>query len=193
MKLARPELTVKVNGFFNPETGATIDTLIALEEVELIAEIIDPMTGSNLIGFNGEFTLEVIGPSSPSTTLGDESSPFEFSEEKPLFRGRGTVENGALRSRIFFPNQLLNELEAGNVRILAWDESSRLRAIGQIAPLITTNSTPPMDENGPEIALTIEGQSSGKFVFNSTQLKVNAILADLSGIQISGKLPGQDL
>lgn len=193
MKLARPELTVKVNGFFNPETGATIDTLIALEEVELIAEIIDPMTGSNLIGFNGEFTLELIGPSSPSTTLGDESSPFEFSEEKPLFRGRGTVENGALRSRIFFPNQLLNELEAGNVRILAWDESSRLRAIGQIAPLITTNPTPPMDENGPEIALTIEGQSSGKFVFNSTQLKVNAILSDLSGIQISGKIPGQDL
>ncbi len=194
LKLAVPELDIVVKGFYKPSTTEELDTLIALQEIELISEVIDPITETIITGFNGEYIAELQAAPTPSQTLGDENSPFEYQEEKTLlFRGQGKVENGVLTAKFLIPNHLSQEIEAGNLRILAWEESSGYRALGQITPILGQNATPPVDQTGPEISPTLEGKSEGPFIFNTTQLQVGADIFDLNGILVSGKIPGQDL
>lgn len=194
LKLAAPELEIAINGFFKPSSTEPQDTLIALEEIELIGEVIDPITKATVSSFNGDYILELRAAATPSQTLGDENSPFEYLEEKTLlFRGQGSVENGVLKGKFLIPNHLSQPIESGNLRILAWEEESAYRAVGHIKPILSQNPTPPNDQTGPEISPALEGKTEGPFVFNTTQIQVGADIFDLNGIQVSGQVPGQDL
>ncbi|HSF55129.1 MAG TPA: C25 family cysteine peptidase, partial [Algoriphagus sp.] len=195
MKLAIPDLEIKVTSIKEGVSGDPTDTLKAFQEIILKAEVIDPLTQAFQSGFNGEYQIELRDKPVISRTLGDESSPYEFEEEKVLiFRGQGKIEAGVLEARFFIPDGINPNFGNGNLRIRGWDGTSGLQAMGNEMPLIG-GKTPleSQDTTGPEISLTINGKSTGPFVFPTPNLEIEALFSDQSGINVSGFIPGRDL
>jgi hypothetical protein len=195
LKLAIPELEVKVTAIEQSVGGSTLDTLSAYAEIALTAEIIDPMTQAFQAGFNGDFQIEIRDKPITETTLGDESSPFEFEEESILiFKGTGKVEAGVLKAKFLMPKEIQPEFGKGSIRIRAWNSQSQNQAMGSLNPIIGGNSGSTTDDKqGPEIRPIINGQSNGPFLFQTPTLAIGALLFDQSGINVSGLIPSQDL
>ena len=195
LKLAIPELEVKITSIKDGTDESATDTLKGLQEIILKAEIIDPLTQAFQAGFNGDFQLEIRDKPVTEETLGDESSPFEFEEESVLiFKGQGKVNSGVLEARFFIPEGINPEFGSGSLRIRAWDTQSQLQAMGSVKPIIGGKlESEPQDTIGPEIKPQVNGQASGPFVFPTPSLEIEASLLDQSGINVSGFLSGQNL
>jgi hypothetical protein len=195
LKLALPELEVKITSIEDATKEIRADTLKALQEIVLKAEIIDPLTQSFQAGFNGEYQIEVRDKPVASKTLGDESSPFEFEDEAVLvFRGQGKIESGILQARFLVPKGINPEFGKGKLRIRGWDSSTGLQAMGSLSPLVGGKKlTNNQDTSGPQIIPKVNAQNEGPFIFSSPNLTIEAALIDQSGINVSGYIPGQDL
>ncbi|MFN3997701.1 type IX secretion system sortase PorU [Algoriphagus sp.] len=195
LKLALPELEVKITSIEDAKNGIQADTLQALQEIVLKAEIIDPLTQSFQAGFNGEYQIEVRDKPVVQKTLGDESSPFEFEEEAVLvFRGQGKIESGILQARFLVPIGINPEFGNGKLRIRGWDSSSGLQAIGSLSQLVGGKKlTNNQDTSGPQIIPKVNGQNAAPFIFPSPTLEIEATLIDQSGMNVSGFIPGQNL
>lgn len=195
LKLAFPDLDVSITSVEDAGNEFQIDTLKAFQEVLLKAEIIDPLTQAFQAGFNGDYQIELRDKPVAQKTLGDESNPFEFEEEKVLiFKGQGEVKAGKLETRFFIPEGINPDFGSGNLRIRAWDTESKFQAMGIARPVIGgKKSTGPEDNVGPEISPTLNGQNTGPFIFPTRTIEIEAALFDQSGINVSGFLPGQDL
>lgn len=195
MKLASPEYKIRLTSLEDPKTKQNLDTLSAFQEVQFNAEVIDPETGSKIDRFNGTYEIELRDKPSTSKTLGDESSPAEFEEEKILlFRGTGTILNGSLTGKMLIPKNIDYNFGAGNIRILGVSNDNLWEAFGSENPIIGgTSENIPADNTGPEIKALFEGENSEPLIFASTSIKVESSISDLSGINISGLGIGQEL
>lgn len=195
LKLALPDLEIKISSVKNTSTGNKADTLSAFQEIELMAEVTDPISGASQTGFNGTFQLELRDKPAKVETLGDESSTFLFEEESLLlFKGEGKIEQGKLTAKLFVPASTKPEFGKGNLRISGFDSSPGFQAIGTKYPIIGgVDENLTKDQTGPEISVKINGQSSVPFIFPSTQLEIGALLSDQSGINVSGFIPGKEL
>ncbi len=195
LRLAGPELEVKITSIKDGKDETQADTLQARQEILITAEVIDPLTQAFQAGFNGIYQIEVRDKPSTQITLGDESIPFEFEEENILiFRGEGTVESGILSARFFVSEGINPDFGNGNLRIIAWDSQTGLQAMGNIKPIIGGQKIEKLeDTTGPEIRPKINNQSSGPFIFPTATLEITADLFDQSGINVSGLISGRDL
>ena len=195
LKLAVPDLGIHITSIKNFESGTKADTLSAFQKIELQAEVVDPITGGTMSGFNGSYLMELRDKPEKMATLGDESSPFSFREEQNLlFKGEGKIANGKLSATLFMPASTDPELGIGSLRIVGKDPSSGFQALGSKRTNIGgTKQNQTADKTGPSISLKINGQESNPFVFPSTQLEIQGLLFDLSGINVSGFIPGKEL
>lgn len=195
LKLAIPELEIRINAIEKIPSGNPTDTLSAFQEILVKAEVIDPISGSTQSGFDGIYQLELRDKPVGTETLGDESSPISFEEESQLlFNGEGEIKNGYLEAKLFIPSTVNTEFGEGNLRITGKDTQSNLLALGLAKPIVggkDENRTG--DQTGPEISLQINGQSSGPFIFPSTRLEIEGLLFDQSGINVSGFDPAKNL
>jgi hypothetical protein len=172
-----------------------LDTLSALQEVQFNAEVIDPETGNKIIDFNGTYEIELRDKPAPTKTLGDESSPAEFKEEKILlFRGTGSIVSGGLTGQLIIPRNIDLNFGIGSIRILGISKDSQGEAFGFEKQIIGgTSQNIPGDKIGPEIKATFGGKSSESIIFPSTSILVESSLSDKSGINVSGLGIGQEL
>lgn len=195
LKLAIPDLELKITAITDGKSGTPVDTLKAFQEIVLKAEVIDPLTQAFQSGFNGEYQIEVRDKPVTQQTLGDESSPYEFEEEQVLiFKGQGKIEAGILEAKFLIPRGINPKFGNGNLRIRAWDTRTGLQAIGSKKPVIGgIQPNPITDTTGPEIRPILNGQAAGPFLFPATRIEIEALLVDQSGINVSGFIPGQDL
>jgi hypothetical protein len=195
LKLAIPDLELKVTAITDGKSGIPADTLKAFQEIVLKAEVIDPLTQAFQSGFNGEYQIEVRDKPVGRRTLGDESSPFEFEEEEVLiFKGQGKIVSGILETKFLIPRGINPDFGTGNLRIRSWDSRTGLQAMGHKKTVIggaQTNLT--ADTTGPEIRPILNGQAGGPFLFPATRIEIETLLADQSGINVTGFMPGQDL
>jgi len=195
LRLALAELEIKITSIKERATGIQVDTLKAMQEIVLQAEVIDPLTAAFQAGFNGEYQIEVRDKPVKQRTLGNESSSFEFEEENMLiFRGRGKIESGKLQASFFIPKGINPDLGNGMIRIRGWDKDKGFQAMGSIAPVIGgETSSIPQDNFGPQIFPTVNSQDQSPFIFPTPTVEIGALLVDQSGINLSGFIPGQDL
>jgi hypothetical protein len=195
LRLALPELEVKITSIEDAHTGFEIDTLKSFQEVVIKAQVIDPLTLAFQPGFKGEFQIELRDKPVTAQTLGDESNPIDFQEEKILlFKGIGSVESGRLQASLIIPEGISPEIGEGNLRIHAWDLRSGEQAFGSDSPLIGGAKTDEyQDTLGPEIHLVINGKSESPFVFPTPNLQIKGLLSDQSGINVSGLIAAQSL
>ena len=194
LRLPLPELQVQVEKISLPDSENEADTLKALQEYELLAKVADPLTGATQASFQGEYQLEIRDKPVNKSTLGDESSPFTFSEESTLIvQGKGKVEQGLLRANFLVPKNI--DLEKGNGKIRIWAASdSGFEAFGSERKQIGgTTSNPVNDREGPEISILPGGKASPPYLFNSPSIQVELHLEDISGINISDLIPQESL
>jgi hypothetical protein len=195
LKLAIPELELKITAVIDGNSGNPADTLKAFQKIILKAEVIDPLTQAFQPGFNGDYHIEVRDKPVTQKTLGDESNPYEFEEEQVLiFKGQGKIEAGILEAKFLIPMGINPEFGKGNLRIRAWDTRTGLQAIGSKKTVIGgIQPNPDTDTTGPEIRPILNGQATGPFLFPGTRIEIETLLFDQSGINVSGFIPGQDL
>ncbi len=194
MRLADPELALEISSIKDLNTSEETDTLSAFNEIEIIAEVIDPLTGALQVNYNGEFTIDLRDKPTSSTTIGDESNPFEFMEEKAvLFRGSGPITAGELSAKVFISYNINYDFGEGGLRLFGKNHDESLEAFGGKAPVIGGSVDPPQDQEGPLIQALFEGKSGESLVFPSTQIILDLNLKDESGINVSPFSPGQEL
>ncbi|WP_339758319.1 type IX secretion system sortase PorU [Algoriphagus aquimarinus] len=195
MKLARPEFNISFTSFRDPENENSVDTLSALQEVEFEAQVINPSTGGVASNYNGSYRIEVRDKPVKSKTLGNESSPVEFAEEKILlFKGTGTIAAGLIKGRLKIPKNIDLELGEGKIRILGISEDQAWEAFGFKTSVIGGSaSKPSLDTEGPEIKAIFGERDVAPFTFSSTSIAMEALFSDISGINISGFLPSENL
>ncbi|GMQ24924.1 type IX secretion system sortase PorU [Algoriphagus sp. oki45] len=186
LRLPLPELQVSIEKISQPDSENETDTLTALQEYELFAQVVDPLTGAVQPTFQGEYQLEIRDKPVSKSTLGDENSPFSFSEESTLIiQGKGKVERGLLKTKFLVSKNIDLEKGDGKIRIWAVSESgleafgSEKVSIGGISP------TPPADSEGPEISILPGGKATSPYLFSSPSIPVEVNLEDPSGINIS--------
>lgn len=195
MKLASTEFQIEFGSFTDLETGKKSDTLSALQEVEYSAKVINQNTGGTITNFNGTYTVELYDKLARSKTLGDESNPLEFKEEKTLlFKGTGKIVSGLIKGKMFIPKNVDREFSEGRIRMMGSSHNRSWEAFGFDSPIVggTSNNSPP-DTVGPQITVAFGGKKEAPFIFPATILVMEALFVDSSGINISNSLPSQNL
>jgi hypothetical protein len=189
LRLKIPELGIQVKEMIDLVSTTPIDSLRPLSQVELSAEITDPLTNTSVSNFNGNFEIELWDAPQKKQTLGDENEPFNFSEEdRLLFKGEGTVTGGKLTSKIFIPEKSTQALEKLTLRIKAIDPSlgmysggiTKFPSGGKVENQIT-------DRQGPTMRVEIANESKGLFTISSKRIKARVYFEDQSGIYISSE------
>jgi len=195
MKLAAPKYKIRLTSLEDPKTKKTLDTLSAFQEVQFNAEVIEPQTGSKIIGFDGTYEIELRDKPSTSKTLGDESSQAEFEEEKVLlFRGTGSIVNGSLTGKMVIPKNIDINFGLGSIRFVGISKDFSREAFGSEKPIIGGISKKVSgDKTGPETKAIFGGKTFEPLIFPSTSIVVESTLSDLSGINISELGFGEDL
>jgi hypothetical protein len=193
LKIPIPDLEIKITEIKSREGNNPLDSLLALQEVLLKAEIKDPTTGSLIAGFNGEYEIELRDKPYTVKTLGNESSPAEFKEESNvIFRGKGKVVSGQLESSFFISKNIEPEFGMAKIRLIAWDEKSKAEASGAKQVILGGESkTQTADNLGPTIKPSINGLNSPPFTFPSSSLQIILDLEDSSGVNTSNFNPNQ--
>jgi hypothetical protein len=196
MRLALPELGIRVEEFIRLDNQSKVDTLKGLDRVQLRADVIDPATQAYLPNFNGRFLVEVWDKPSRQKTLGDEHPPVEFEEEEErLFAGEGEVKNGKLVAQLLVPPGIDSQVTEINIRIHAWDETKNEQASGIIqVPLGGRRPLESQDKEGPRISAAIGGKPIQELAsLASTQVEVLLRFEDPSGTNSSATLPEKTL
>lgn len=196
MRLALPELGIRVEEFIRLDNKAKVDTLKGLDRVQLRADVIDPGTQAFLSSFNGRFLVELWDKPSVLKTLGDEHPPVEFEEEvERLFVGEGEVKNGKLVAQLLVPPGIDSHVIPINLRLHAWDETRNEQASG-IVQVLLSGSRPleSQDKEGPRISATVGGKPIQELApLASTQVEVLLRFEDASGTNSSSTFPEKTL
>ena len=196
MRLALPELGIRVEEFIRLDNKAKVDTLKGLDRVQLRADVIDPGTQAFLSSFNGRFLVELWDKPSVLKTLGDEHPPVEFEEEvERLFVGEGEVKNGKLVAQLLVPPGIDSHVIPINLRLHAWDETRNEQASG-IVQVLLGGSRPleSQDKEGPRISATVGGKPIQELApLASTQVEVLLRFEDASGTNSSSTFPEKTL
>ena len=196
MRLALPELGIRVEEFIRLDNKAKVDTLKGLDRVQLRADVIDPGTQAFLPSFNGRFLVELWDKPSVLKTLGDEHPPVEFEEEvERLFVGEGEVKNGKLVAQLLVPPGIDSRVIPINLRLHAWDETRNEQASG-IVQVLLGGSRPleSQDKEGPRISATVGGKPIQELApLASTQVEVLLRFEDASGTNSSSTFPEKTL
>ena len=195
MKLATPEFQIEFTSFKDPKDKSTLDTLSALQEVEFEAEVINPSTGRVAGNFIGSYTIELHDKQAKSRTLGDESSPMGFKEEKILlFKGTGGIDSGLIKGKMIVPKNTDLEFGEGRIRIVGESQDQAWDAFGFNTPIVGgTSIFSPEDTKGPVITAGYGGKERAPYTFPSTSISMEASFSDSSGINISGLLASENL
>jgi hypothetical protein len=191
LRLALPEASIRIEKLVALTNQTAVDTLSNLTPMKLTAAVIDPLTQAFLSSIQGNFRLEIWGQASPSKTLGDENSSFEFSEESQrLFSGEGTVRNGKIESNFILPEGLGSSPEKIQLRIQVWDKEKKVQAAGVLPLPFKNQKKEDLDQNGPQITAEIDGKGIANIPpISSTQVKVLLTFRDPSGLNSSALLP----
>ena len=191
LRLALPELNVEILELKSSD-GLETDSLKANQEITLIAEIQDPLTHARIVGFEGEYLIEVYDKPEIHKTLGNESNPVSFPEESNrIFKGTGEVKNGVLESRFWIGKTIDLKLGEGKIRILAHSHTKASAGMGIKSILIgEENPIISSDLEGPEIEVKINNQE-GPYLFSSQSVPIDLRFQDQSGVNSSSMDPQQ--
>jgi hypothetical protein len=185
LRLALPELAIQLEELVDINSGIHGDTLLALQPARYRGKVIDPLTGTDVTSYNGN--LELLLSAAPLTkeTLGDESQPTTFWDDRDfLFRGSVQIEKGLFEGEIILPTAASGSIQEATLRFFAQNNLLTAEAMGAYKISIDSRAAPlAEDHEGPEIILTLKPPFDASSL-SSTWIEMKAELADPSGIQI---------
>jgi len=187
LKLALPELAIRINSILDDQSKNPIDTLSPLDQLELAGEIIDPLSNAFISNFNGKYQLELWDKPQEKKTLGDENEPFEYEEESNLlFKGEGELKNGKFTAKLIVPKGTSDAISKLNLRISALDLTNKTYAAGLIQPKFSGLPQREItDREGPAIRIELDENPKATFIVATKQVNLTAKFEDQSGISLS--------
>lgn len=196
LRLAVPELKAETEEIWDIQLELPVDTLRATQGIRIRGNIIDPVSGAKLSGLNGLYELSLSDRPQEAETLGDESNPTTFLEERNiLFRGTGEVSQGEFTANIFIPKNLSPDYANGVLRVMASLQEGKEEAIGAKRVILGgAFDNPNLDDEGPIIKLLFgEGLLETAPIIPSSAFPIKILLSDKSGINIAKSVPNKDI
>ena len=185
LKLNYPQKDIMITSINGTDV---IDTLNALEKVNISGSVLNE-TGQEDVEFSGNVFINVHDKEATLTTLGNESSPFNYkSRENAIFQGQSTAAEGRFTAEFIVPKSISYQLETGKISLYAVSDSNAKDAgggdldiiVGGSADVITT------DTDGPEIELYFGDSTYTSDLAVNTNTLLLVKLSDESGINVSG-------
>ncbi|MDL2255703.1 type IX secretion system sortase PorU [Parabacteroides sp. OttesenSCG-928-G06] len=199
MKLAYPDLTMRVTTINGKPVGDEPETLRAYDQVTIEGEIVDH-EGSIASDFNGTANYTFFDSKVTKETLHNNESDtptVKFNEyANMLHTGNSQIANGRFNFSFQLTDKISYSNDFGKMNLYASDATSGVEANGDFShfKLGGTNPNKPEDNEGPEIRAIYLNDST--FVngdkVNPTPLFV-ANVWDQSGINVSSSTVGQDI
>ena len=196
MTLAYPEHDIVVTEINGIATGATPDTIGALEEFRLAGEVRN-VEGSKLEAFNGTASVTVYDKRTVIKTLANDPKSFEREFDnfsRIVFKGTATVTNGEFEIGFVVPEDIDFNYGNGRISIYATDGYST-DAAGSYEDFIIGGASGDgkTDVTGPVVNAYMNNESfrSGDVVSPNSTLLVK--LYDENGINVTGNSIGHDL
>lgn len=194
MPLAFPKWRVTTDSLNGREIQAT-DSLKALGKYTIAGSVRDG--SGNLRGnYNGMVDVTVYDKPAARNTRGNDpgSSPASFSvQDRILFRGRDTVQNGRFRFTFIVPKDMSQA--DGNARLSFYTSNTTEDGGGFYNRLAANGTAPdaPEDREGPVISawMNDRGFTSGDITHENPLLLIN--LRDPGGINATGNGIGHDI
>ncbi|SMD43767.1 Peptidase family C25 [Aquiflexum balticum DSM 16537] len=196
MKLAVPELETKAESLIDLQLEMETDTLKAMQQIQLLGKVKDPLTGAVIGNSTGNFEVQITDKPKKVKSLGDESEPFEFLEEQNLlFKGVGNIQEGSFVSDIFIPKNIDYSLGTGTIRIFGQIDNGTEEAMGAVRiPIGGSSLFQNSDVEGPKIQMLYSDELvAAPSKFPSPTLPLRILLEDESGMNISSQNIGQDI
>jgi len=197
LELAFPKKEIETLLINDENVSGRPDTLNALMEVSIEGEI-TVVNGAVDTNFNGYIYPIVYDKPSIYETLGNTGSsyPAEFElEDKVLFKGKSTVENGVFNFTFLVPKDISYNYGFGKISYYAYDTINFVDAWGGFSKIVIggLNEEHENDGVGPDINLFINNRdfTSGNEVEND--LILIADLFDENGINSTGHSLGRDI
>ncbi|RPD39044.1 type IX secretion system sortase PorU [Chitinophaga barathri] len=194
MPLAFPEWTVNTDSLNGREIQLS-DSLKALGKYTLSGSVRDG-AGNLQSGYSGILDVTVYDKPAGRNTRGNDpgSSPVSFAvQDRILFRGRDTVQNGRFRFTFVVPKDMSQA--DGNARISYYTSNAREDGGGFYNRLAANGTAPdaPEDNEGPAIRawMNDRGFTSGDITNENPLLLIN--LRDANGINATGNGIGHDI
>lgn len=182
MRPAYPKYEIVLDQFQSVE----LDTLSALEEVNLTGNIMD--AGRQVSDFNGKLDVVLFDIPTEKITKGQESSPFLYSEQdNALFRGQLTVTNGQFSGTFIIPKNISYQNQVGKLSLYAWDQERGRDANGVTRNFVLggTNETALVDVTSPSLDVYLNEPSFRNGSTVGTRALLVARFSDESGINSS--------
>ncbi|HNP20347.1 MAG TPA: type IX secretion system sortase PorU [Fulvivirga sp.] len=186
LRLAYPAQEIIITAI-NDNTNKS-DTLKALGKVKLTGGV-KTTQGSLDNSFNGEVSFVIYDKDIPRTTLGNENPPFTYdSRENIIFKGVSTVNAGTFDIEFIVPKNISYQLGNSKINLYAHQATGLRDANGSDIKLKIggTASSPPTDNEGPEIKLYMGDSLNTNLSGVSHNTFLVATFKDESGINLSG-------
>ena len=201
MQLAYPKADVvitQVNGHSLTATSTAIDTLHALQSVELSGIVRQPGTTQPFTDFSGTVQLALYDKPVSMTTLGTESSPqLVFSSYASLLNaGQVQVQNGQFHVQLTLPKDLDPAVGFGRLYTYAVRADALLDASGATDLLIGGKAiTRPPDTQPPIVGLSLTDPVANQSVPTAIGPTITLLidLSDNEGINLSQSISAQAL
>ena len=193
MHLAYPEKEVTINAI-NGKTPSENDTLRALQPITIEGQI--NVAGQIDGTFNGQVSVTFFDKNEQKTTRGSENSPFNFIErDRALFKGMAEVTNGQFSLNFIIPKNINYSFGQGKIMVYATELNEETDALGSSIDFTLggTFTNPAIDNSPPQISIFLNDTISAIAGIYAQDLKAIIKLFDVSGINISDAVLGQNL
>ncbi|MEE4115765.1 MAG: type IX secretion system sortase PorU [Marinilabiliaceae bacterium] len=195
LKLAWPwhgrVVTDSINGV---ELLSFTDTIQALSELSLSGHLTDG-EGTKLPSADGEIFVTVFDKKYPVSSLAnDGGSPFEFErQDRILFRGKASIENGEFRIKMFIPRDINYLYDYGKISYYARSGSADFTGYSNDILIGGFNNQISADTTGPEIRLFLNDTLFRNGGITNPRPTLLVLLSDPGGINTAGTGIGHDI
>ena len=187
MRIAYPKYTLDIDKINGKEVSVVYDTLKALSLTRVEGHV--NSNGQIVSTFNGTAFITVYDKLSSKKTLGNENSPFTYTEwDNVLYKGQVSVSNGVFNSEFVIPKNIDYNTGEGRISLFAIDDSNKIDAHGadiKIPIGISGNSV--ADTQPPSIQLFINDTTFSNGGITGENILLLAQLFDENGINTSSK------
>ncbi len=187
LQLDYPDFSAEITTVNGKSIANSVDTLSALEEVQL-SGVIEDLEGNLQSQFNGIVNIRLLDNEEEVRTLGQQNAPFRYStQENELFRGEATVENGQFNLSFILTRNTSYRFQQGRFILYAIDETNGQDANGAATNIVLggTDQSQRDDDRPPSVDLFINDESFS----NGQEVQPNSLLiaqiVDETGINIS--------
>ncbi len=197
MKLAYPEHKIAITKINKITVSEKIDTLRALEKVEIEGEIKDYKENNLLQKFTGKVTIKIFDKETTLRTLGNNANlPMNYKEyNDKIFESEATVKNGVFKISFIIPKDIQYKYGKGRIEMYAYNDSKDEDAFGIFNSFVIGGSqnTIISDKNPPIISAYLNEPEfkNGNTVSQNPILFAN--LKDDNGININQSAIGHEI